>query len=42
MMWHQLHGRTKQQHYYHRANWSYIDQCAQAAAPLPLFGTPPL
>ena len=34
----QLHGRTKQQHYYHTANWNYIDTCAQTVAPLPFFG----
>ena len=38
----QLHGRTKQQHYYHVADWNYIEQCTRAVAPLPLFGAYPI
>jgi len=33
-----LHGRTKQQHYYHTANWDYVRHCAAEVQPLPLFG----
>jgi tRNA-dihydrouridine synthase 3 len=33
-----LHGRTRQQRYSKLADWDYIDQCAQSADPVPLFG----
>jgi tRNA-dihydrouridine synthase 3 len=35
-----LHGRTRQQRYSRLADWSYIERCADAAAPtgLPLIG----
>jgi len=33
-----VHGRTKKQHYYHTADWNYIEQCASVAHDSPLFG----
>ncbi|UYV73371.1 DUS3L [Cordylochernes scorpioides] len=34
----ELHGRSKEQRYTRLADWDYIQQCAQAANPVPLFG----
>lgn len=33
-----VHGRTREQRYSKLADWDYIDQCAAAAKPVPLFG----
>lgn len=33
-----LHGRSREQRYSRLADWEYIGQCAEAAAPMPLFG----
>ncbi|XP_041971348.1 tRNA-dihydrouridine(47) synthase [NAD(P)(+)]-like [Aricia agestis] len=33
-----LHGRSKEARYTKMADWEYIEQCAQAAAPCPVFG----
>jgi len=33
-----LHGRTKRMHYYDTADWNYVEQCAQIAGDVPLFG----
>ncbi|XP_039254781.1 tRNA-dihydrouridine(47) synthase [NAD(P)(+)]-like [Styela clava] len=33
-----VHGRSRQARYTKLADWDYIDQCAKAAAPMPLFG----
>jgi hypothetical protein len=34
----QLHGRSREQRYTRLADWQYIEQCAKAASPMPLFG----
>jgi tRNA-dihydrouridine synthase 3 len=34
----QLHGRSREQRYTKSADWSYIDECAQLADPIPLYG----
>ena len=34
----QVHGRSREQRYTKLADWDYISQCAQAAAPMPVFG----
>ncbi|KAI0231880.1 tRNA-dihydrouridine(47) synthase [NAD(P)(+)]-like [Lamellibrachia satsuma] len=33
-----LHGRSREQRYTRLADWTYIDRCAQVAAPMPVFG----
>ncbi|XP_004714307.1 tRNA-dihydrouridine(47) synthase [NAD(P)(+)]-like [Echinops telfairi] len=33
-----LHGRSREQRYTKLADWQYIEQCVQAASPMPLFG----
>jgi len=33
-----LHGRSREQRYTRQADWNYINQCATAASPLPLYG----
>jgi tRNA-dihydrouridine synthase 3 len=33
-----VHGRTREQRYSKSADWDYIERCAQAAGPIPLFG----
>lgn len=33
-----LHGRSKEARYTRSADWEYIETCAQAAAPCPMFG----
>eukprot|EP00118_Oscarella_pearsei_P009383 m.54019 g.54019 ORF g.54019 m.54019 type:complete len:575 (+) comp34302_c0_seq1:173-1897(+) len=33
-----LHGRSREQRYTRLADWEYVDQCAKAAEPIPLFG----
>lgn len=33
-----LHGRSRMQRYTKTADWDYINQCAQLASPMPLFG----
>ncbi|KAL8558527.1 hypothetical protein ACOMHN_038851 [Nucella lapillus] len=33
-----IHGRSREQRYTRQADWDYIKTCAQAAAPMPLFG----
>ncbi|KAK3109054.1 hypothetical protein FSP39_021934 [Pinctada imbricata] len=33
-----LHGRSREQRYTRLADWEYINQCAEAADPMPLFG----
>ncbi|KAL5006347.1 hypothetical protein ScPMuIL_015153 [Solemya velum] len=33
-----IHGRSREQRYTKFADWEYIDECTQAAAPLPIFG----
>lgn len=33
-----LHGRSREQRYTRLADWTYIDRCAKAAAPMPVFG----
>lgn len=34
----QLHGRSREQRYTKSADWNYIDECAQLADPIPLYG----
>ncbi|XP_067936907.1 tRNA-dihydrouridine(47) synthase [NAD(P)(+)]-like [Watersipora subatra] len=33
-----LHGRSREQRYTKSADWAYIDKCAKAASPMPLYG----
>ncbi|CAF3257733.1 unnamed protein product [Rotaria socialis] len=33
-----LHGRSKEMRYSKNADWNYIDECAKAADPIPLYG----
>lgn len=33
-----MHGRSREQRYTKMADWAYIDECAQLAAPMPLCG----
>lgn len=33
-----LHGRTREQRYTKFADWDYINECAELASPIPLFG----
>lgn len=33
-----VHGRSREQRYTREADWSYVQQCAEAAKPTPLFG----
>ncbi|CAB3991474.1 tRNA-dihydrouridine(47) synthase [NAD(P)(+)]-like isoform X2, partial [Paramuricea clavata] len=33
-----LHGRSREQRYTKSADWGYINQCVNAASPMPLFG----
>lgn len=33
-----LHGRSKEMRYSKNADWNYVDQCAQLADPIPLYG----
>ena len=33
-----LHGRSREQRYTREADWDYINECAQLAHPMPLFG----
>lgn len=33
-----VHGRSREQRYTRLADWSYVDECAQIAQPVPLFG----
>ena len=34
----QLHGRSREQRYTKCADWTYINECAQIASPMPFFG----
>lgn len=34
----QLHGRSREQRYTRLADWDYINQCAEAGKPMPVFG----
>ncbi|XP_076095016.1 tRNA-dihydrouridine(47) synthase [NAD(P)(+)]-like [Mytilus galloprovincialis] len=33
-----IHGRSREQRYTKSADWDYIDQCAELAKPMPVFG----
>ena len=33
-----MHGRSREARYTRVADWNYIDKCAQAADPMPVFG----
>uniref|UniRef100_K1Q8V1 tRNA-dihydrouridine(47) synthase [NAD(P)(+)] n=1 Tax=Magallana gigas TaxID=29159 RepID=K1Q8V1_MAGGI len=34
----ELHGRSREQRYTRLADWDYINQCAEAGKPMPVFG----